>query len=57
MKIIVNVVKNIVLCISSQLMINPYSKAPRGMPPFVIKPTIENIRDMYSLGVPLCIRA
>ncbi len=33
------------------LSIIPYTNPPNGIPPFVIIPTIENIRDMYSSGV------
>lgn len=39
------------------LRINPYINAPIGIPPLVIIQTIENVRDIYSLGVFLCISA
>ena len=49
--------ENIVQCTSMLLRINPYINAPIGIPPLVIIQTIENVRDIYSLGVFLCISA
>ena len=33
----------------------PYANAPNSIPPLLIIPTIENTRDIYSLGVSRCI--
>ena len=38
-------------CTGALSSIIPYTNPPNGIPPFVIIPTIENIRDMYSSGV------
>ncbi|NMF06227.1 hypothetical protein ACUH7Y_19575 [Clostridium beijerinckii] len=42
---------DITQCTGVLLSIIPYADTPNGIPSFIIIPTIENIRDMYSSGV------